>query len=166
MKFAVIDGAAFVKVSGRASFSSSVEFKCLIMDLREKGIPRFVLDLSECITMDSTFLGVLSGFALKLSEDNRSNESMSLALLNPNQRVADLLENLGVIDLFKILKESNPATPLFEPVLLDRPDPTKLEISQTCLEAHQTLMQANPENIPRFKEVTQFLAKDLNDAKP
>ena len=35
------------------------------------------------------------------------------------------------------------------------------EISRTCLEAHQTLMDINPANVPKFKEVAQFLAEDL-----
>ncbi|MDB6032217.1 MAG: Anti-sigma-factor antagonist, partial [Verrucomicrobiales bacterium] len=35
------------------------------------------------------------------------------------------------------------------------------EISRTCLEAHKTLMEINPANISKFKDVTQFLAEDL-----
>jgi hypothetical protein len=35
------------------------------------------------------------------------------------------------------------------------------EISRTCLEAHQTLMRINPDNIAKFKDVAQFLAEDL-----
>ncbi len=35
------------------------------------------------------------------------------------------------------------------------------EISRTCLEAHEALMRINPNNIPKFKEVAQFLAEDL-----
>ncbi len=32
---------------------------------------------------------------------------------------------------------------------------------RACLEAHQTLMDINPENVTRFKDVTKFLAEDL-----
>jgi len=35
----------------------------------------------------------------------------------------------------------------------------------TSLEAHQTLMALNPENVARFKDVTQFLAEDLENLK-
>jgi hypothetical protein len=34
------------------------------------------------------------------------------------------------------------------------------------LEAHQTLMRVNPENIPKFKNVTEFLVEDLKNLKP
>ena len=33
-----------------------------------KGYDRFVIDLSECALMDSTFLGVLAGFGLKMNQ--------------------------------------------------------------------------------------------------
>jgi hypothetical protein len=40
-------------------------------------------------------------------------------------------------------------------------NPSRVEITRTCLEAHQTLMAMNPDNVARFKDVTQFLAEDL-----
>jgi hypothetical protein len=39
--------------------------------------------------------------------------------------------------------------------------PGKAEAARTCLEAHQTLMNINPANVPRFKDVTKFMAEDL-----
>ena len=39
--------------------------------------------------------------------------------------------------------------------------PTHEQITRISLEAHQTLMAMNPENVARFKDVTQFLAEDL-----
>jgi hypothetical protein len=40
-------------------------------------------------------------------------------------------------------------------------NPSHEQITRTCLEAHQTLMSMNPENVARFKDVAQFLAEDL-----
>jgi anti-anti-sigma regulatory factor len=164
MSVAVVAQVAFVKLPGRANFGSSVEFKTLINELRARSVNHFVLDLGECVTMDSTFLGVLAGLALRNSdgkETSAEGERLHLDLLNPNPRIADLLDNLGVVHLFNVLHQENPCTAIFEPVTNDRPAPTKEEISRNCLEAHQLLMRINPENIPKFKEVTQFLAEDL-----
>ena len=58
---------ACIKIAGRANFTSSLDFKTLIQELSDKGTTCFVLDLSECVLMDSTFLGVLAGFGLKMS---------------------------------------------------------------------------------------------------
>ena len=40
-------------------------------------------------------------------------------------------------------------------------NPSHEQITRTSLEAHQTLMAMNPDNVARFKDVTQFLAEDL-----
>jgi len=42
-------------------------------------------------------------------------------------------------------------------------NPSREEITRTSLEAHQALMAANPDNVPRFKDVTLFLAEDLKN---
>ena len=89
---------------------------------------------------------------------------MHLDLLNPNQRISDLLDNLGVVHLFNIVHQANPCTAIFEP-MNDHPLPSKEEISRNCLEAHEILMKLNPENIPKFKDVAQFLAEDLRKMK-
>jgi hypothetical protein len=41
--------------------------------------------------------------------------------------------------------------------------PTHEQITRTSLEAHKTLMEITPENVARFKDVTQFLAEDLQN---
>src|SRR6266480_3428969 len=106
LQVAVTGQAALVKISGRASFHCSVDFKTLVYELRERGYRNFVLDLTECLIIDSTFLGVLAGFGLKLAEAMR--EKANISLLNPNQRILDLLENLGVGHLFCVVQGKDP----------------------------------------------------------
>jgi anti-sigma B factor antagonist len=168
MSVAVVEPTAFVKIPGRANFTSSIEFKTLVSELRQHGIRHFVLDLGECVTMDSTFLGVLAGLALRNAdgvETADEGEKLVLELLNPNARVADLLDNLGVVHLFTIHHQSTPCTALFEPVANGKPALSKEEITRNCLEAHETLMRINPDNIPKFKEVALFLAEDLRKSR-
>ena len=50
--------------------------------------------------MDSTFLGVLAGFGMKLNQAGAADER-GIELLNANARVTELLENLGALHLFK-----------------------------------------------------------------
>jgi anti-sigma B factor antagonist len=157
---------ACVKIAGRANFTSSPDFKTLLEELSQKGYGHFIIDLSNCVLMDSTFLGVLSGFGLKLNPLGAS-EIPGIELLNANDRVAELLENLGAIHLFKV---TNGELQLPDDVKTSTPEsvnPSREEITRTSLEAHQTLMAVNPENVARFKDVAQFLAEDLkNIQKP
>jgi anti-anti-sigma regulatory factor len=161
-KLLVLTGERFacVKISGRANFTSAIDFRNLISDLRQKDYAYFVLDLSECMLMDSTFLGVLAGFGLKMSGGQAEPERPAIELLNPNSRIVELLENLGVLSLFRVNHGTlNP--PKCEEKEATPANPTKEEMKSACREAHETLMAINPNNISKFKEVSQLLAEDL-----
>src|SRR5512140_1093669 len=88
---------ACIRIIGRANFTSSVDFRALVDELRQKGCNCFVLDLSECVLMDSTFLGVLAGLGLKLSSGNGGQARRGVELFNPSPRITELLETLGVV---------------------------------------------------------------------
>jgi anti-sigma B factor antagonist len=162
-KLLVLVGEKFscIKIVGRANFNSSVDFKTLVNELRARGYGYFILDLSECVLMDSTFLGVLTGFGLKMTPTPEEGGNGSIELLNANPRITELLENLGVLHLFKLTQgelkpPSGTETRAHSPC-----EPSKLEVTEACLEAHRTLMEIHPENVTRFKDVTQFLSEDL-----
>jgi len=163
-KLSVLVGKNFVciKIAGRANFTFSPDFKTLVSELLQKGYGHFIIDLSECVLMDSTFLGVLAGFGLKVNPKGEQQER-GIELLNANTRVAELLENLGALHLFRV---SNGALQLPADVQTCTPEsinPTHEQITRVSLEAHQTLMAVNPDNVARFKDVTQFLAEDLKN---
>jgi hypothetical protein len=84
-----------------------------------------------------------------------------IELLNCNMRVTELLENLGALHLFKTLSGSLNLPDDVKTCTPESIHPTHEQITRTSLEAHQTLMAVNPENVARFKDVTQFLAEDL-----
>ena len=166
-KLMVLVGEKFscIKIIGRANFTSSIDFKTLVSELLQKGYRYFVLELSECVLMDSTFLGVLAGFGLKMNPANAEQRDGTIELLNPSPRITELLENLGVLHLFK-LNEGAMATPQgAETRTHTCGTPGKEEVTRACLEAHRTLMEINPDNVRRFKEVTQFLSEDLKKLK-
>jgi len=138
MMVSVGDRSAFVQINGRANFTSSVDFKSLLDQLLQKGFNCFILDLTQCVLMDSTFLGVLS-------------------------RIAELLENLGVLHLFKVVEgDCNAPGGATE---VQNSNASREQVTGTCLDAHKTLMNINPENVTRFKDVTAFLAEDLKRMK-
>jgi anti-sigma B factor antagonist len=159
-KMSVLVGKDFacVKIAGRANFTFSPDFKTLLGELIQKGYGHFIIDLSECVLMDSTFLGVLAGFGIKFNPASPTTNGR-IELSNPNARVTELLENLGVLELFKIVNGSLQLTG--ELCVPDPVNPSREEITRTSLEAHRALMEANPDNVLRFKDVAQFLAEDL-----
>ncbi len=159
----VLVGKSFacIKIAGRANFSSSPDFKTLLDELAEKHYAHFIIDLSDCALMDSTFLGVLAGFGMRLNPNGAPAER-GIELHNATARVRELLENLGTEHLFK--HTDGPLKLPADIVKTCTPEattPSHEQLTRTSLEAHQTLMAINPENVVRFKDVAQFLAEDL-----
>ena len=147
---------ALVRISGRANCLSSVPFKRVINGLIERGRRAFTLDLSDCQLMDSTFLGVLVGLNRTLGQ---AEPAGGFSLYQPTEPVRVLLDNLGILELFS-MAESLGQAEAGEPVEAGGAA-DKTELTRTSLEAHQSLIDANPENAVRFKEVTRFLEEDL-----
>ncbi len=160
MMVAVGDSLACLKLAGRASLNSSVDFKTFVNELLARGYRQFVLDLTDCLAMDSTFLGVLAGFAQRLAQD--TTQPRRLDLINASPRITDFLENLGALPLFTLRQCPGGLNGKYQPV--PGRDPTKAELSQVCLEAHRILMELSPANVPKFKDITRFLAEDLKKA--
>lgn len=163
-QISVLAGQRFacVKIKGRANFTSSIDFNTLVTQLRERGFTYFVIELSECSLMDSTFLGVLAGFGLKMIPKNgAAANGACVELRNPNARIAELLENVGVLHLFKTSEGELASPETLEACAHQTTEASREELTRTCLEAHKLLMEIHPENVARFKDVTKFLAEDL-----
>jgi anti-sigma B factor antagonist len=149
----------FVKVVGRGSFQNSGCFKAFYQQLLKEKVDRFVIDLDACTYLDSTFLGILLGLGLKL----RSAGNGLLHVLNASQRNVELLKNLGLDRLINIdakrVELNGVANQKLEEI--DCPIATKTEAGPTILEAHEALMEFDPRNVPKFKDVVEFLREDL-----
>jgi len=154
----VRDAIACVRVNGRANFTSSVDFKKLIQQLQEDGCTEIVLDLTECSLMDSTFLGVLAGAAMKCDAPRQNGPRCVIELFHPAERILESLENLDVLKLFTVLTDA-PQLGAFERV--SEGETTRVELNRTCLEAHKALMKTNPDNERRFKDATDFFEQNL-----
>lgn len=155
------DKIVCIKIAGRASFQGSVDFKTLVLSMWQKGYTRFVLEVSGCQLMDSTFLGVLAGLGLRFAREPNGFGPSTIELLNPSPRVIELLDTLGILHLFKVLHGSPRETQGLAPLERDAAASDRKETTRTCLEAHKLLMEINPENVAKFKDVTRFLEEDL-----
>ncbi len=149
----------FIKVVGRGSFQNSSCLKAFYQQLLKDGVRRFVVDLDACTYLDSTFLGILLGLGLKLKEAGNG----LLHILNANTRNLELLKNLGLDRLINIDSSKVPLNGVTQKPLEEMacPVPTRAEAAPTILEAHENLMEFDPRNVPKFKDVVEFLREDL-----
>jgi len=161
---AYIDQTAVIRVEGRGSFKISPPMKQFIHRVIEsKSANRILIDMSDCGGMDSTFMGVLAG----LSYHVKGKPGFTLKLINLSEKNQKLLITLGVD---RVVDYSLSATGEEKELMASQSDSgetlgtdfsDKLEAAKTTLEAHETLVDINPENFDKFKSVLELLQNDV-----
>ena len=124
-----------------------------------------VVDLEDCPCMDSTFMGTLTGIAKQALKNGK------LQLVNVSGRNSQLLRNLGLDQILDV--DLNDSSWIEERKLVrenitrqvDAVPLSKEERSEMVLEAHESLWEANQNNISKFRDVIDYLKQDLAGAK-
>src|SRR5262245_10442033 len=153
----------WVKVDGKGSFLNSGNLKEFTHEMLDRGYREFVVDLADCPTMDSTFMGTMANVALRLGELGQGH----LHVVHCSNRCQELLSGLHLDQIFDI-RANGASSPKCG--ALERPPRSpgdrKREQLETMLEAHKALSEAAPENVLRFKDVLDFLRQDLHQFAP
>ena len=155
-----------IRVQGKGSFQNSTGIKSFATAMIHRGHRDFVVDLADCPVMDSTFMGTLTGVALRLRELGQG----AVHVINSNERNTDLLAGLG-LDQILSLDTGREGSDAFEgdsvclpdaddalPAVASNPHST----AETMIAAHQALVDADPENFGKFKDVIDYLKQDLH----
>lgn len=163
--FAQLEGGLVaIRVTGRGSFANSVELKQLcdrLADQHGGSGYRFIIDLHECSTMDSTFLGVLASIGLRQKRDT----ARLLTVVNANEQVVRLLETLGLSHFLEVRAEGTSAARGAEFVTESSADVSREDRIIHMLEAHQNLCDIDSENYVRFGSVLKYLQESLEREK-
>jgi anti-anti-sigma factor len=143
-----------VRIEGRASFQNSGCLRDFIHEMLQRGKARFVLDFQHCAGMDSTYLGVLAGAALEM---RRVAPNGSLVVARPGARNLELIRNLGLHRLLTVDAGENAPTSDNCRTALECKARTEIETARLVLEAHESLVTAEPANRSKFQDVLTFL---------
>lgn len=148
------DQEVWIRIEGRGNFQSSGSIRKFVHAMIQRGRRQFVVDLAFCEHMDSTFMGTLTGISQNLRELGQG----SLQVINVTPRNVELMENLGLNFLFGIEAAGTTVrTPAEEGVkLMALPVDTSAE-KEVILSAHEALIEANPANAERFRDVLDYL---------
>lgn len=157
MLVGTVSGRIFVRVEGRATHLNSQPLREFLEVMLQRGHRDLDLDLSECIFLDSTFVGVLSVIALRV----KGPLSGTVRLFNVSERNLELFRGLGVERYFTIIpKEEMEKHSLPGPQDLDvlpSGSRTRAAWATTILEAHRVLTEADPTNLPRLRDVLELM---------
>ena len=163
---AYADQTAVIRVEGRGSFKISPSIKQFIHKaIDTHSAERILIDMSDCIGMDSTFMGVVAGIACYI----KSKPDVQFKLINLSEKNKKLLVTLGVD---RVVDYSLSTTSDEKILIADldgealEPDSTnKLEAATTSLHAHKILADISPENYGKFKSVVELLQDDVDSLK-
>ena len=147
----------WLKVDGRGTFQNSSGVKEFSKQMIQRGHREFVVDLETCELMDSTFMGTLAGLALRLREIGQGH----LRTVNVNERNTDLLENLGLDQLFTVERDSRVSAP--SSLKKAAPEADLADQKEDVLAAHEALIEADAHNSAKFKDVIEYLRQELAD---
>jgi anti-anti-sigma factor len=161
---AFINKTAIIRVDGRGSFKTSPPMKQFIQRVIEaRSANRILIDMSTCSSMDSTFMGVLAG----LSYHIKDRSECTLKLINLSEKNQKLLTTLGVDRVVDYsLSSTSEEKELIDThceraQTLETNAADTLAAAQTTLEAHENLVNINPDNLVKFKSVIELLQNDL-----
>lgn len=147
---------AWVKISGRGTFLNSHPIKRWLLTRIDEGYSSLVIDLRDCKSMDSTFMGIMTGLSLKMKRLGRSPITLANVTLH-NRR---LLETLGLSRFLAIKEKFEIDTSLtWKSLPVESLD--KLITTKHMIEAHEQLMDTGSIAEKQFKAVHGFLKKDL-----
>lgn len=165
IEFARMPGkVAVIRIVGRCSFQNSAYLEKAV-EICEREAPNrcYVLDLERCESMDSTFLGVLAGLALR----QRRRQCGNLIAVNVSGQIRRAMSLLGLTHVME-LRESHPA--VGEGEALTVTESSKLDMQRAdqvahMIEAHQKLIEVDSGNEVRFENVIKYLGDSLYRAR-
>jgi anti-anti-sigma regulatory factor len=148
-----------VRVTGRGTHLNSSLLKRYARQAIEQKFPLH-LELGGCVYMDSTFLGMLAGLAVR----SREKGLPRVRVLAAGARVRDLMANLGIDRLFDFDAAPAPGAPALQP--LEGPAPAPADKARDVLDAHRALAAADPSNAVKFRDVIAMLEEEVSRPPP
>ena len=155
------DQVVVVRILGRGNHELSPTFKRLVDSLnRPDYSPRYVLDLAECVGLDSTFMGTMATLALHQMACRKDR----VVLVNANAVTRRQMTTLGLNYLLDLQREGTS-----EPIpgreglqkVQRAEDQTRFDKLVHMIQAHEMLVDVNSGNEVVFRQVLDNLHQSL-----
>jgi anti-anti-sigma regulatory factor len=154
------DGIVVIRVLGKGTFQQSAGLLHVFEITRDQQpAPHYVIDLDQCTTMDSTFMGTLASIGLH----QRRTQKSQVIVANIKDHVRYLLNTLGlqyILDLRPDKVALPPADGAYAPA--NAPEMNNLDRILMMIEAHEYLIDIDSQNEVKFEGVLQSLRDSLH----
>ncbi|MBN1868396.1 STAS domain-containing protein [Candidatus Sumerlaeota bacterium] len=159
------DDVTVVKIVGRGTLELSPRLSALLGLLnRPDYSPRYILDLSECTTLDSTFLGVIATLAIHQTYSTGSHT----IVVNTNEVTMRQIETMGLQYLVELHTPPPPETDEIGDRDFKRvaaPRQSRTDHLLHMIASHEALIDVNSGNEMVFRPVLESLQESLERAK-
>jgi anti-anti-sigma factor len=158
--FAVADSICILKPVGNITYTISPNLDAFLRKaFTSPDIKGFVIDLTETEYIDSTNLGLLA----RIHEHSRVRLGSRPAIVSVKPAINDILDNLGFHKIFDMIYN-----PVREPGLspVENADEQHEGIGRIMLQAHQCLMRLNEHNRQCFRDVVEYMRRDVSGDAP
>jgi anti-anti-sigma regulatory factor len=143
------------KVQGRGDFRASDDLRTAIRHLRAHGAESFCFDLTDCLALDSTFIGVMAGPLRRLPDSPHGDRTCRVQIHGISPHLRETLDDMGIAPLVDFVESTGFEGGFKE---TEAQATTKTDLARASIEAHETLMELNPaRNEGRFRDVVTFL---------
>jgi anti-sigma B factor antagonist len=147
--------AVYVRINGPGNMKICPTLQDFARRMFVEGYRKFIVDLEDCTTMDSTFMGTLveiSSLAPPRTE--------SLMIINPREHCEGLLEGLGLDNVLRIKREKA-ELPEVELEPLPEYAVTPTERMKLIRKAHENLVGVDQRNEETFGPFLRQLVKEM-----
>ena len=161
------DNVVVLRAIGRGTLDVSPSLRAVVDAFnRSDYSPRYIVDLAECPTLDSTFMGVLAAMAM---HQTARGDGSRLIVVNADATTQRQMSILGLNYLLDIhTAHPDDGAPQADESTFEEARPRELSRFQRIvhmIESHQTLIDANSGNEVAFKDVMTSLDESLEREK-
>lgn len=157
-------GIVVVRVCGKGTHQQSSSLLHVFEQTKDAASTRYVFDMDQCSTMDSTFMGTLASIGLF----QRRERGSSVVVTNAKEHVRYLLNTLGLQYILDIRPDKNELPDnvneeTFTPA--NAPELSPLDRIVMMIEAHERLVDIDSQNEVKFEGVLKSLRESLEREK-
>lgn len=155
--FSSLSDVSILKLNGRGSMNNVHCFVSVCNEAVQAGQRKIVIDFELCNGLDSTFMGSL----VEIDDCMKENDG-ELLLIRVNDKVKELLNMLGVLEIVKIDDALRlPKNLKFETIApYEISDSERIKLIHS---AHKKLVESNPDNLKQFGNFLKALESELDD---
>jgi len=156
---------ALFSVTGCARAQHAPAFHDIVSGLCRREVDEFILDLTDCVLLDSTFFGGL----VRLADPPAPIPPILFTVVNPSPQILRQLSILELLPFFRVVhgERSLEGTGDDTVKVIDASQaPDRASLTRFCLDAHRVLSSLSDANRQRFQSVTELLAAELAEIPP